>query len=372
MRVSNINRDILRQTTQQLDQTIFTKFPKLAEWLDGTVTPTLKQLVKYAKTVDIPFGYFFLEEMPIKDTQIPHYRTAKDKEAIEPSKNLVAILDIIEERQIWAKDLLVEYGTEPLPFAGKYTVESSEEEVLQEIYTLLGIKDKSWASQFASWEKAFRYLIEQTEKAGIFVVVNGVVGYNTRRKLEVEEFRGFVLYDNIAPFVFINGRDATAAKSFTLIHEIVHVLIGESASFNLSFKEEEHNRIEYFCNQIAAKFLVPEQQLFLYLDQGKSIEQLARIFKVSQIVIARRLLDLKLMKRDDFFMFYKNYKKGIPSIKKSKGGDFYKSAAYKVSGRFFQLINTSLLQGNIQPTDAFRLTGLKAKTYDTLIEKLNN
>lgn len=59
LRVSNINREILNQTYQELDQAILSKFPKIGEWLDGSLSPTIKQLADYAKIINIPFGYFF-------------------------------------------------------------------------------------------------------------------------------------------------------------------------------------------------------------------------------------------------------------------------------------------------------------------------
>ena len=371
MRVSNINRDILQQTAAQLDQATFLKFPKLDAWVEGSVHPTFNQIVKYAKEVDVPFGYFFLKEMPPPATSIPHYRTVKEG-TYQPSANLLAVIDGMEQRQLWAKDLLLEWGAEPLEFAGKYTLTHNIEAVVEALYQLLNIKEVNWASRFPTWQKAFNFLIERTEAAGVFVVVNGVVGNNTHRPLQVEEFRGFVLYDEIAPFVFINGKDAVSAKIFTLVHELVHVLIGESASFDFSSDFEHTNEIERFCNQVAANFLVPEQLLKAYYDEVADSEQyapLARKFKVSQLVVARRLLDTGIIHKAQFLAFYKKYTAELASNKKPSGGNFYNSVPYKVGRRFFDLVHTAMLQQNIQPTDAFRLTGLRAKTYEAYLKK---
>lgn len=372
MRVSNINREILRQTTEQLDQAIFAKFPHLAHWLDGSIMPTFNQMVSYAKTVDVPFGYFFLEEMPRKTPQIPHYRTATNK-SVDASKNLLAVIKLLEERQNWARDLLVDLGMEPLRFANKFDIKSDIKQVVKFLYELLNIKNKNWANRIPTWHGAFKFLVEQTEKAGIFVVVNGIVGNNTRKSLDVEEFRGFVLYDDIAPFIFINGKDVTVGRIFTLIHEIVHVLIGESASFDLIYTDQGNNEIENFCNKVTAEFLVPVDLLESYykaVDSSNIYNALARKLKVSQLVIARRLLDTGMIGQQQFFSFYNEYKKNSPTVKKAGSGNFYNMIPYRVSNRFLNLIDRSLRQDKIQPTDAFRLTGLKAKTYDTLIEKM--
>jgi Zn-dependent peptidase ImmA (M78 family) len=310
--------------------------------------------------------------MPERASKIPHYRTVQEEGEAQPSKNLIAVIDLIEERQIWAKELLVEYGEEPLDFAGKYSIHSASQQVIAALYKLLGIENRAWAASIQTWQKAFKFLLECTEAAGIFVVVNGIVGNNTRRGLDVEEFRGFVLYDSIAPFVFINGKDGVAGRTFTLVHEIVHVLIGKSASFDLSFDKKHHNKIERFCNQIAAEFLVPADLLTTSYQAGKEIKALAKQFKVSQVVVARRLLDVGLISRAQFFIFYKQHKNKVPTVVKKPGGSYYKNVPYRVSQRFFELINTSLKEGKIRPTDAFSLTGLKAKTYDSYLEQLNN
>ncbi len=374
MRVSNINKEILRQTTETLDQAIFAKFPKLAQWLDGTIMPTFKQIVTYAKAVDIPFGYFFLEELPAPDqgTQIPHYRTTTDQR-VEPSKNLTAVIKLLKERQMWARDLLLDMGAEPLPFANQFSTASAKDQVIAAIYNLLQISNRNWAHGITTWQAAFKFLVEQTEKAGIFVVVNGIVGNNTRRPLQVEEFRGFVLYDNIAPFVFVNGKDAVAGKIFTLVHEIVHVLIGESGSFDFSFGENTTNAIENFCNQVAADFLVPTDLLAASYHASNTeniYNALARQFKVSQLVIARRLLDTGIIERRQFFSFYNDYQQQVPAVAQASSGNFYNMAPYRVSSSFLRLIDNSLKQNKIQPTDAFHLTGLKASTYDVLLEKM--
>lgn len=361
MRVSNINRDILRQTMAHLDEATISKFKNLGKWLDGSLLPTFNQMIAYTKAADIPFGYLFLEKLPDDAPTIPHYRTTTNR-VVEPSAFLKASIQQIEERQIWAKDLLLELGAKPLPFANKFTIHNEVEEVVRAIANLLQIKSKNWASHWPTWNKALKFLIEQTEAAGIFAIKNGVVGNNTRKPLNVEEFRGFVLYDAIAPFIFINGKDAIAGQIFTLIHEIAHVLIGESASFDLSFTESHHNKIENFCNQVAANFLLPQDLVEKYYEE-ENYNTLAKKFKVSQIAVARRLFDIGQINREQFFDFYNIYKQQNFSSTKDKGGNFYYSAPYKVSNRFFGLVNTSLLEGKIRPMDAFRLTGLKAKNY---------
>lgn len=369
MRVQNINITVLKEAADMLDEPSISQFPKLKEWIEGSLFPTFNQLEKLAKVAKIPFGYFFLEELPQKAYPIPHYRTISNN-TFRPSKELFETIEAVQEKQEWARDLLIDLGAEPLPFAGRFTTNSSIEDTAIAISEILGLHGL-WANNLMRWSDSLRVLIERTEKAGIFVVVNGVVNNNTHRPLNVKEFRGFVLYNEMAPFIFINGKDAISGRIFTLVHEIVHVLVGSTASFDLQQLIAADNRIEQFCNKVAAEFLVPKRHILKHLEGVDKIDynQLAKVFKVSQIVIARRLLDLKIITRDEYFEFYDLHIKRERIPKGSKGGDFYNTAPYKISRRFFNLVDAAAKQNKILYRDAFRLTGLKPKTYDTYLEK---
>lgn len=335
------------------------------KWLTKEDYPTYNQLVEISKKFDMPFGYLFLESIPEKKLPIPHFRTINNIEK-EISDELYDTILLVQRQQEWVKDILLDLGHQSLHFAGKYNVKTNIQIVVKEIKELLGLKE-NWAELRISWTDTFKFLIKKFEETGIFVVINGIVGNNTHRKLNVDEFRGFVLYDDIAPFVFVNNNDFISAKIFTLIHELVHILIGQSASFDLRDLQSSNNEIEQFCNKCTAEFLVPAEKI----KEIKQVnyENLARQFKVSQLVIARRLLDVGKITKNEFFEFYNNYKNKEYIKHSSKGGDFYNTVNLRYGKRFLEMVSTSVKSGKIFYRDFYRLLNLKPSTADNLLNR---
>jgi len=343
-------------------------YPKIDQWLVAKENPTMKQLADIADKFNIPFGYFFLENIPQKEYSLPHFRT-NGQRTFDPSSELVDTVGTIKERQTWASEILRELRDDKLPFANSLNINDSVESAVESVKNILGLTG-DWAEEMPTWTEAFTTLISKAEAAGIFVVVNGVVNNNTHRKLSVKEFRGFVLYDDFAPFIFVNNSDAVSAKIFTIIHEITHILIGKSASFDLRQLTPASDPAELFCDSTAAEFLVPAAKLIeKFRTYGKNYESLARTFKVSQIVIARRLYDLGKISREEFFAFYEAHISKETNTPAGTGGNFYNTVPYRISKRFFELIHNTVQQNKILYTDAFRLTGLKSKTYDQCTRK---
>lgn len=364
---TNILNDLIDQNPEKA-VILNEQFPKMNLWLEDQDKPTFNQLGNIAHFFNIPFGYFFLRDVPEKPYPIQHFRTHSNQ-PFNPSQELVDTLETLQNRQQWARDLLIDILDEKLPYANRMTVNDNVEDASNEIRKILNLKD-SWANDIPTWTAALQLIIQRAEQAGIFVVINGIVNNNTKRKLKVNEFRGFVLYDAYAPFIFINNNDAISGKIFTLIHEIAHILIGKSASFDLRRLQPATDEIEVFCDKVAAEFLVPHMELNNQFERiGLNYEELARTFKVSQIVIARRLKDLAYLTSEDFYNFYEEYINKERTVKTSSGGNFYNTIPYRISKQFFNLIYNSVKQNKMLYMDAFKLTGLKPKTFDEYVRK---
>jgi len=354
------------------------RFPKLPEWLSGESQPTLHQLEDFAKATSTPLGYFFLPEPPEERLPIPHFRTLGNGRLRQPSPELLETVQMMERRQAWMREYLIEEGSEPLGFVRSAEPTVEPERLAVEMRRTLGLGE-GWAAGNRTWTDALRQLRSRMEEGGILVVVNGVVGNNTRRKLDPAEFRGFVLVDEYAPLVFVNGADGKAAQMFTLAHELAHVWFGSSAAFDLRELQPADDSTELACNRAAAEFLVPKSQLRDFWPSAKrGVEQepyqaVARHFKVSELVVVRRAFDLELITKSDYLDFYRGYQREERAAAASQGqggGDFYANQNLRIGRRFAEVVVGAAREGRLLYRDAYQLTGLYGKTFERYAQSL--
>lgn len=341
-----------------------TKTPKVVDWIEGKKKPTIKQLEAFSKKVYLPFGYLFLPKPPEEKLPIPFFRT-NGKKSEKFSVNIYDTIQLMLQRQNWLNNHLKEDGFEALQFVGSYNGINDVDLIVQNIRQVLGL-NQNWASEFKTWQEALNRLVEIIEDIGIITVFNGVVENNTSRPLNVEECRGFVLVDDYAPFMFINNADSKSAQMFTLIHELAHIWTGHSAGFDFRKLQPASDPTEKLCDKIAAEFLVPAIALNEIWEGFSKLKDYSKHFKVSEIVIARRALDISKITKQEFFSFYEKYKKREFDKKKtqSPGGDFYATAKKRLSVTFAHHIDQAVKSGKLLYRDAYKLTSMKGDTFD--------
>tara|TARA_R110000751_G_scaffold12457_4_gene42772 strand:+ start:94 stop:1221 length:1128 start_codon:yes stop_codon:yes gene_type:complete len=345
------------------------KVPNLEKWLSGEKKPTVKQLEAFSKKVHLPFGYLFLSEPPVENIPIPFFRT-NGNQIDKVNLNVYDTILLMQQRQDWLRDYLKDNEFDPLPFVGKYNGINKVSEIVNDIRQTLELSE-NWASELGTWEEAQNHLIEIIEDKGIITVFNGVVENNGYRKIPVDECRGFVLVDDIAPFMFINNADSKSAQMFTIVHELAHIWTGHSAGFDFRKLQPADDPIEILCDQVAAEFLVPENAFNKKWNLNPNIRSASRFFKVSEIVIARRALDTGKLTKPQFFEFYNEYinRELIKKESQGSGGNFYATTRKRLSATFAAHINNAVKTGQLLYRDAYKLTSLKGDTFQTFFTK---
>jgi len=352
------------------------RFPALDAWERGDVEPTLKQLEKFAQATHTPIGFLFLPKPPEESVPIPDFRTMGDAAIDRPSPDLLDTMYQCQQRQEWYRDYARVNREEPVPFVGSLSPGVDVVEAAEHMRTVL---DFDVSRRGMGWSDAFRRLLDQADTHGILVMVNGVVGSNTHRKLNPQEFRGFALVDDFAPVVFINGADTKAAQIFTLAHELAHIWLGESALSDADPASTPINVIERWCNQVAAEFLVPLEALRgVRVDEAlrvDGLDRLAREFKVSTLVVLRRIYDTGALALEQYRRAYADELSRVLALMKERpgggGGNFYNTQPARVSKRFARALIASTLEGQTLHRDAFQMLGLKkVSTFHELGHRL--
>lgn len=373
-----VNNEIFRWARERSGMSVerlVKYFPKYPEWEVGEANPTFRQLENLARKTYTPLGYFFLTEPPEEKLPIPDFRTLDDTQVSRPSPGLLETIYTMQQRQSWMRTFLLEEGEEPLKFVGSISLRNDIVQTANAIRNSLDIPN-NWGKEHNTWQAAFIALREAVENSGVLVSSSGIVGNNTHWKLDVEEFRGFVLVDEYAPLIFINASDFKAAQMFTLIHELVHVWLGMEGVINPRDLQSGHGEAEKYCNQVAAEFLVPAEQLQKEWSEFRTSRDIyravAKHFKVSTIVAARRLLELRYINRQGFLKFYRSYLRDERRKLEQKegGGDFYKTQTSRLGKRFATAVLRAVGDGRLLYTEAFKLTGLKGPSFDKLAAKI--
>jgi Zn-dependent peptidase ImmA (M78 family) len=338
------------------------RFPRLDAWEGGEAIPTLKQLESFAKATYTPVGYLFLQTPPLETVPIPDFRTVANAHLGHPSPNLLDTVYICQQRQEWYRDFVRSMGQERIPFVASASVTSDVISTATSMRHALGF-DIEQRARIPTWSDALRQFIEQADALGVLVMCSGVVFNNNRRHLDAEEFRGFAMADDLAPLVFINGADTKAAQMFTLAHELAHIWLGQSAVSDAQALQIPEHRVERWCNEVAAELLVPLSAL--RDEVGKAAElsdevgRLARRFKVSTLVILRRMHDAGVLTRKELWDAYEAEVERLRAIPRGSGGNFYLTLGARVSKRFARALVVHTLEGHSSFTEAFRLLGVK-------------
>ncbi len=363
-------RDRAGLSTFDLAQKIGVTEDKIVKW-EQSGELTLSQMEKLANVTHTPIGYLFLPNPPVEELPVSDFRTVQTQNIARSSPDLLDTVNDALRRQDWYRDYLRSVGGEPLTFVKSLTLESDIVDSAGRIRSVV-----NWSAELramaGSWEALLSRRIDAVEDTGVLVMRSGVVGNNGHRPLSVSEFRGFALSDTYAPLIFINSRDSKAAQLFTLAHELVHIWLGVSGVTNLNQTYSPDIATERFCNAVAAELLVPLEELRTQWDATQAasdqVTRLGRYFKVSSLVILRRLHDATYLDREEFSRLYTDELVQLSQLSQKSndtgGGNFYHTLRTRLGKRFSAALVESTLEGATLYRDAFRFLGVS--NSDTL------
>jgi len=350
----------------------------IKNWLDGTKTPTFNQIENFSKKSNIPLGYFFLQTPPVEQIQLLEYRTIDSMYMSAPSRNLIDTIYEMEAVQGWMIDYRKEMGFDVLPIVGCMKECTDINTIADRIRTDLEL-NKDWYAKCNDKTNAFNHVRDLLTESGIIVMMNGIVGKNTHRALDINEFRAFALVDEWAPLIFINSADSQGAKLFSLFHEIAHIWIGENDLYN----DRRNNPgdvkpREVICNAVAGEIMVPKDVFILKWKESTEedvylqIKDIAKYFRCSESVIARKALDIKEISIDVYDQVVSDAIEAFRELKESResGGDYYNTMGSRLDKCFIRALCESINKGRTNYTEAFRLTNTSRKTFSEVASRL--
>lgn len=355
---------------------ILDRFESIEDWILQKSAPTFRQVQDLANFLKVPFGYMFLDNPPQRNVIESEFRTINNK-IPNMSKNLQDTIYNMSRKQDWISEYRRDKGWDKI--VPKYFDHFNKEDKVsfsKEAKKFIKL-DEFWYKDIKETREAYNYLRQRMENEGIVVMQNGIVGSNTHRSLDLNEFRGFMLYDDLAPLIFINSKDSQAGKIFTLVHEYIHILFREEDIF-ISKDLDNKNINEKIINEIAAEFLMPEDKVLECWDEMEEdftkIEKISRNFHVSKLALTIRLKELGLVKQSVINEVRRLMKKDLENKKEtdSSGGNYYNLHRSRYGDNFIQTVIQGAESGDIGYNYAFNLLDMKAKTYDYFKEEISS
>ncbi len=352
----------------------------IKDWEKGIKKPTFNQALEIAKKLLIPFGYLFLNKIPNEQVELPDFRAFSPDRRDSYSPEFIETYNNVLLLQEWYRSYLRQQEVKKINYIGKFSETSSPKEVAHFIIDLIGINSLKYGKTVSDYR---RLLVKNFEHNGIIVMLNSKVGNNNTRSLDINEFRAFAVVDDHAPFIFINASDTIKGQIFSLIHELVHVLIGKSGISDLNSNPNYtiENKVEVFCNKVAGMVLAPSDILNSAYQNNSEItfdviDTLGNKLKVSNYVIIRRMRDLSLIDDKSYTQFNKEALKRFNEFKsnnknKSSQGSFNNTFRARFSHKLTKSIFNSTKYSETTYSEAASLLKIKSSTVSSYVKKLN-
>ena len=352
---------------------------KLAALERGGSEPTRPQLVKMSQQYRRPLLTFYLSQPPRRADRGGDFRSLPASSTSVDDGLLDALVRDIKARQSMVRAALEEIEeVHRLPFVGSSRILEGQPAITQSVRDLLGIDLSTYRAQ-RNASAAFGLLREKAESVGIFVLLKGDLGSHSTA-IDVGIFRGYSIADEIAPFVVINDQDARPAWSFTLLHEIVHLLLGQTGVGNA----RADNVIEQFCDGVAGEFLLPSTEVSdLNLAANVSLDVMSRRIgefasdrHISRTMVAYRAHVNGVIGPSHFgqlmSLFQHQWRNERDRQRESNdrpdaGPNFYVVRRHRLGNKITDLVRSMMAVDALSTSKAARILGVRARQVQPLL-----
>ncbi len=361
---------------------------KLEAFERGDVKPTRNQLLKISAKYRRPLTAFYRSTPPKLGDRGEDFRTLPGGISNKESALLDALLRNIRARQDMVKSILEDdEDAHPLAIVGSTSVTLSILDAVKRIRQVLGIGENlGLQSRLNSPNQLFNKLREKVENVGVFVLLVGDLG-SYHSSISERVFRGFAIADDIAPFIVINAQDAIAARSFTMLHELVHIFTGStgvSDAPSISTPTTQSARVERFCNDVASEFLLPQKSLddlygFETSDSAaRVINDVASKWKISEAMVAYRLWRTRRIEAHIYHQLMASYVARWQDAKEKRrerarqedasGPTYYTVRKHRLGNALIKLVGRTLRANELTHTKAAKMLGVKPSSVEPLLK----
>lgn len=346
----------------------------------GQVEPKRSLLLKMSKQYRRSLLVFYMSEPPKKGNRGKDFRTLPDDYTKREDSLVDALVrDILVRQSIVRNALEEEEEFEALTFIGAFDSSDDFNEIKDKLRKIIGFNLTEFRNQ-PSPTKAFELLRNKVQTAGVYVLLMGDLGSH-HTSIDVDAFRGFSLADDLCSLIIINDKDSRAAWSFTLIHEMVHLLLGKTG---ISGGKPESD-IENLCDQIASELLLPTGEINrISIDKTFSLEEIKNAISsfayernISNTMVAYHLYKSDKINQYDYSSlqeYFRNKweesreKKSEKAREREGGPSYYIVSKHRLGSPLIKLVNNMRNSGALSTSKAGKVLGVKTKNVDFLFK----
>lgn len=386
--MSHINNDFLKFARENLNLSLeeackklqikdslkVSAIEKLMAYENGKNQPTQNQVARMAQAYHKSLLSFYLPKIPKQTKRGEDFRTIQNLHTKENALLDILLRDIRARQDLLRETILEDDEEYKLTTFEKVQKSKNVKSMTSEVITAIDFDLKKFRG-FRDVSESFKYLRMLVETKGIFVLLASNLGSH-HTDIPVDVFRGFAIADQIAPMIVINSQDAKSAWCFTLLHELIHICIGDTGlSANIS-----DNETEVFCNEVASLILLPEEDLNLFVnklpnpeDSAKTIAAFALKNNLSASMVAYRLYKLNLLSQKDWQIingfYHQKWKESKTNKNKSDSGpNYYVIKKQKLGNAILQFTKRMVSSGILTNTKAGFLLGVKPIKLNRILD----